>query len=152
MSGKTSQRAACKRQANSKQTAGTCNQSINNGFSLPSINNGLLHPRHDPKYLTLNFKSPGKAITIRAVVLCPSTRHSRRPSVCSNGYRLSRLSSPGSPGYQNRYRLSPLDLLGVATNNDWPRGLPLCLLGLVADIESSRRGDGTSDTIRRCLA
>src|SRR5436305_2398950 len=52
MSRRTSQRAACKGQANRKQTAGTGNQSINNGFSFPSINNGLLHPRHDPKYLT----------------------------------------------------------------------------------------------------
>src|SRR5438046_945216 len=51
-----SQRAACVGQANSKQTAGDGSQSINNGISLPSINNGLLHPRHypryDPEYLT----------------------------------------------------------------------------------------------------
>jgi hypothetical protein len=58
------QRLAWIRQVNSKQTVKSDSQSIINGIvpsvnkrlSLPSINNGMLHPKYDPRYLT-NFSS-----------------------------------------------------------------------------------------------
>src|SRR5579859_7366664 len=49
---------ACKGQANSKQIAKSGSQSINNGISLLSINNGLLHPRHYPRYNLLYLIYP----------------------------------------------------------------------------------------------